>query len=204
VNVPELMQLAHSREHFADVEPCMFLLEDTRVVEQCPKVASRHVFHGEVNMRRILKGVQQTDQPGRFRRSENVSLHEDMPDLGEAWSRRKYGRTGQKPTYLIHLEQCPFTHFLQSAYFASLLLPCQIHLTVSALSDLSYDVELLHPQFCTPSPQKYTLASTIRLELFIEVRWGEVARSRIFIECGPTLLARTDVAQELEIVIKEI
>jgi hypothetical protein len=39
-------------------------------------------------MRCILKGVQQTDQPGRFSRSENVSLYEDMSDLGETWSRR--------------------------------------------------------------------------------------------------------------------
>jgi hypothetical protein len=36
----------------------------------------------------ILKCVQQTDQPGRFGRSENVSLYEDMSDLGETWSRR--------------------------------------------------------------------------------------------------------------------
>jgi hypothetical protein len=33
MNVPELMQLAHSREHFADVESCVFLLEDARIVE---------------------------------------------------------------------------------------------------------------------------------------------------------------------------
>ena len=88
MNIPELMQLAHSREHFADVESCVFLLEDARIVEKCSKVASRYIFHREVNMLCILKGVQQTDQPRRFRRSENVSLYEDMSDLGETWSRR--------------------------------------------------------------------------------------------------------------------
>jgi len=33
VNVPELVQLANRREHFTDVESCVFLLEDARIVK---------------------------------------------------------------------------------------------------------------------------------------------------------------------------
>src|SRR5712691_3872261 len=87
MNVPELVQFANSREHFADVEPRMFLLEDARIVKQCPKVASGDIFHREVYMLCILKGIQQTDQPGGFRRGEDVSLNEDVSDLGEPWSK---------------------------------------------------------------------------------------------------------------------
>jgi hypothetical protein len=35
----------------------------------------------------ILEGIQQMDQPGSFRRGEDVSLYEDVPDLRELWSR---------------------------------------------------------------------------------------------------------------------
>jgi hypothetical protein len=33
MNVPELVQLANRREHFTDVESCVFLLEDARIVK---------------------------------------------------------------------------------------------------------------------------------------------------------------------------
>jgi len=33
MDVPELVQFANSREHFADVESRMFLLKDARIVE---------------------------------------------------------------------------------------------------------------------------------------------------------------------------
>jgi hypothetical protein len=32
VNISQFMKLVNSSEHLADVEPCMFFLEDTRVV----------------------------------------------------------------------------------------------------------------------------------------------------------------------------
>lgn len=112
MNVPELVQFANSCEHLADVEPCMFLLEDARIVEQCPKVASGDIFHREVNMLCILKGIQQTDQPGGFRRGEDVSLNEDVSDLDEPWLKAEDGNRRQNTTYLIHLEQRTFAHLL--------------------------------------------------------------------------------------------
>ena len=36
----------------------------------------------------VLKSIQQADQPGSFRRGENVSLYEDMSDLEDPWSNK--------------------------------------------------------------------------------------------------------------------
>jgi hypothetical protein len=36
----------------------------------------------------ILKSIQQADQPGSFCRGENVSLYEDVSDLGSLWSEK--------------------------------------------------------------------------------------------------------------------
>ena len=112
MNVPKLVQFADSCEHLADIEARMLLLEDARIVEQCPKVASGNIFHREINMLCILKCIQQTDQPGGFRRSQDVSLNEDVPDLGEPWLKAEDDHGRQNTTYLIHLEQRTFTHLL--------------------------------------------------------------------------------------------
>jgi hypothetical protein len=112
MNVPELVQFANSREHLADVEPRMFLLKDARIVKQCPKVASGNIFHREVHMLCILKGIQQADQPWGFRRGEDVSLNEDVSDLGEPWSKAVDDYERRNARYLVHLEQRTFTHLL--------------------------------------------------------------------------------------------
>ena len=88
MNVPKLVQLADGREHFADIKSRMFLLEYARIVKQCPKVSSRDIFHRKVDMLCVLKSIQQADQPGSFRRGENVSLYEDVSDLEDPWSNK--------------------------------------------------------------------------------------------------------------------
>ena len=57
------------------------------------------------------------------------------------------------PTYLIHLVQCPLSHLLQGAYLPSFLLAREKDFAVTALTDLSYDVELLYAQFCATFPK---------------------------------------------------
>ena len=83
VDVSQLVQLAHADEHLADVESCDLLLEHAGVVEQCPEGAARDVLHGEVDVLGVLEGIQQTDEPRRLRRSEDVALDEDVADLAD-------------------------------------------------------------------------------------------------------------------------
>jgi hypothetical protein len=40
MDVTEFVKLCHTREHLSDVESCMFLLEDARVVEESTEVAA--------------------------------------------------------------------------------------------------------------------------------------------------------------------
>lgn len=108
-------------------------------------------------------------------------------------SSRKVNGCQDKRIYLIHFEERSFTHFLQGTYFASLLLACQINLTISTLADLSYDVELLHTQLRSPSPEEHPLTSTVRFKLFMIVCWYKVARGGIFVELCTTFFSVIDV-----------
>jgi hypothetical protein len=44
VDVPELVKLAYAHEHFGGIEPSVFLLEHSRIVQQRPEVSTRDVF----------------------------------------------------------------------------------------------------------------------------------------------------------------
>lgn len=81
MDVTELVQLADRGEHLADIEACMLFLEDARIVQQCPKVASRHILHRKIDMLSILKCIQKANKPRCFRRGEDVSLHKHVSDL---------------------------------------------------------------------------------------------------------------------------
>lgn len=61
MNVAQLVKFIHSGEHLADVESRMFFLEDSGVVQEGSKVASRNVFHRQVNMFGILERVKETN-----------------------------------------------------------------------------------------------------------------------------------------------
>lgn len=81
MDVAELVQLANSGEHLGDVEACMLFFENARIVQQCPKVASRHILHREINVLGILKRIQKANKPGCFRCGEDVALHKHVSDL---------------------------------------------------------------------------------------------------------------------------
>ena len=63
MNVPQLVQLVDGGEHLADVKARVLLLEYTRVIEKGAEVASRDVFHREVDVLRILESIQKADEP---------------------------------------------------------------------------------------------------------------------------------------------
>ena len=81
MDVTELVQLADCGEHLADVEACMLFLKNARIVQQCPKVASRHILHRKIDMLGILERIQKANKPGCFRRGEDVSFHKYVSDL---------------------------------------------------------------------------------------------------------------------------
>lgn len=51
------MKFVHANEHFTNVESRDILLEHTRVVEKGTEVASRNVFHGEIDVLRVLERI---------------------------------------------------------------------------------------------------------------------------------------------------
>jgi len=81
VDVSEFMKFVDRSKHLADVKPRVFLFQNPRVVEQCPEVTPGYVLHGEVNVLRILEGVQQANQPRCLGGSQDVSFDKNVPDL---------------------------------------------------------------------------------------------------------------------------
>jgi hypothetical protein len=90
MNVPESMQLCDGAEHLGDVELGVLLLEDARVVEEGAEVTACDKVHREVDVRRILEGVQQSHEPGGRRRREDVSFCQGVSD--RAMSVRRVSR----------------------------------------------------------------------------------------------------------------
>jgi hypothetical protein len=67
--------------------------------------------------------------------------------------------------YLVHLEECPLPHLLESTYFARVLFTSQEYLTITTLTDLCDDVELIDFELCAATAENNSLSSGIRLEL---------------------------------------
>ncbi len=82
MDITQFMQLVDSGEHFADVEASVFLLEYARIVEKGAKVASGHVFHGKIDILRVLESVKQPDKPRCLGRGKDIAFNKDMSNLG--------------------------------------------------------------------------------------------------------------------------
>lgn len=67
-------------------------------------------------------------------------------------------------TNLVHLEQSTLAHLLQRTNFSGLLFTSKVDLSITSLSNLCDDMELLDPQLSPSTPQQHTFTSTIRLE----------------------------------------
>jgi hypothetical protein len=189
VNVTQLVKLSHSLNHLADIKTRVLLLQYARVVQQGAEIASRDVFHREIDKRRVLKGVEETNEPRSLGSRQNIAFHQNMPNL-----RRRVSQTSAhhpiKPTHLVHLEQRPLPHLLQRTHLARLLLPRKIHLPISPLSNLSDNMELVDAQLGPAPAQDDALAPAIRLELGRVLRRGEFARARIGVKGCASVFTR--------------
>ena len=145
MNISKFVKLVDCCEHLADIESRVFLFQDPRIVEQCPEVTSRHVFHGKVYILRVLEGIQQTNQPGCLCGGQDISFNKNVSDLQPHCEneRMQIRLTG---TNLVHLEQCTLTHLLQRTYFSSFLFAGKVDFSVTPLSNLSDDMELFDPE----------------------------------------------------------
>lgn len=81
MKIAELVEFIHRSEHLADVEPGMLFLENSRVVEQRSEVTTGNIFHGQINVLRVLEGIQKPDQPRGLSGCQDVSFDQNMPDL---------------------------------------------------------------------------------------------------------------------------
>lgn len=61
MDISQLVQLIDPHKHLGNVEPRDFLFEDTGIIEEGSEVASGNIFHREINVLRVLEGVQETD-----------------------------------------------------------------------------------------------------------------------------------------------
>ena len=81
MDVPQLVQLVHGHEHLANIESRNLLLENACVVEKCPEVASRYVFHRKIHVLWVLEGIKEANEPRGLRSRQDVTLNKDMPNL---------------------------------------------------------------------------------------------------------------------------
>jgi len=57
MDIAQLMQFIHTSEHLCDVETCVFLLKNARIIQQRPEIASWNIFHGKIDEFRILESI---------------------------------------------------------------------------------------------------------------------------------------------------
>jgi hypothetical protein len=107
-------------------------------------------------------------------------------------------------SYLVHFEQSPLPHLLQSTNLTRLLLPREENFPIPSLANLSDNMELINLELRPSFPQDYSLATTIRFEFFGIVLSLDTTRSRILIKSSPSILSCRNVAQQLEIIIQEV
>ena len=139
----------------------MFLLEDARIVEQSSEISTGNVFltisrgsslrhpahHSEENVVFILESVQQSNQPRCLDRAQDISLDQNMLDF-------------------IHLCQSTLPHLFQRTDFVGIYLSSEVDGSISTLSDLSDDSELLESKLSSSFTKEYPFTAIVRLDLF--------------------------------------
>lgn len=74
MNIAQLVQFIHGAKHFRDIKPGVLFFQNSRVVEEGTEITAGDEIHGEVDIGRILEGVEKSDEPGRVGRGEDVSF----------------------------------------------------------------------------------------------------------------------------------
>lgn len=133
----------------------------------------------------VLECVEKAHKPGRLDGRENVTLHKNVLDL-------------------VHLGQRALAHLLESADLSSVALPCEEHGAVTALADLSDDVERVHASLGATLAQEHTLATSVADELLLERLARNFTCRRVLLEHVETLPAIRDVTEKVKVVVKEV
>lgn len=81
MDISKFVQLCYSGKHLTDVELRMLFFKYPGIIEESTKVSSWHIFHCQVYMLRVLKGIQQANEPRRLGCSQYITFHENVPDL---------------------------------------------------------------------------------------------------------------------------
>ena len=164
VYVPQFVQLVDSSKHLCGIQSSVLFFKYARVVEQRTEVSSRDVFlglishagyelsdgithHCEVDMFLVLESVEQFDEPRRLYGTQNVSLNQYVLDL-------------------VHLGQSALSHLLKSAYFVGIDLSGEVNRSITSLSDLCDDSELVDLELRTALSQQDSLSATVGAILF--------------------------------------
>jgi hypothetical protein len=143
-------------------------------------------YHGEVNALVILEGIEQSDEPLTLCIGQDITLRKNV-------------------SYLIQFEQQLFAHDLQGANFSSILLLRKEDLSVSALSNLSQDLEVSLAETNTTLPEVRPLPPDIFLPDGCVYFFGCSRRCRVFgFEVVEAVLAGTDIRQQIKVVVEEV
>jgi hypothetical protein len=105
----------------------------------------------------------------------------------------------------VQLEQELLAHDFQGANFSCVLLLCEVHLTIAALSDLGQDLEVCVPQSGASLSKVCSLPTQVLAECLVVLGFRCGWRGRILrLELCEAVLAGVYVGQEVEIVVEEI
>ena len=105
----------------------------------------------------VLERVQQSDQPGRLDRTQDVPLDKDVLDL-------------------VHLRERALAHLFERAHLVRIGFTGEVDRAVPALTDLRDDAELVDAELGTALAEKDALAAVVRLELAGVVGTGYLRR----------------------------
>lgn len=108
-------------------------------------------------------------------------------------------------THFVQLEQQLLTHDLQGTHLFRVLLLSQVHLSISALSDLREDLEVALPQTCPPLAQVGPFTAKILCEGIIILSVGSGGRWRIYgLELRKAILSGVYVSKKVIVVVEEV
>lgn len=105
----------------------------------------------------VLESVEQLDEPRRLHGTQNVSLDQYVLDL-------------------VHLGQSALSHLLKSAHLVGIDLAGEVDRSITSLSDLCDDSELVDLELRTTLSEQDPLSAAVRAVLFGILFIGDLLR----------------------------
>lgn len=106
---------------------------------------------------------------------------------------------------LVKFEEKLLTHYLQCADFASVLLGCKVDLSIAPLAHLGKNLEVAVAQPCAALSQICSLSAQVFMTCyFILFHRSFRGSGKLGIEQSFAALAMVDIAEEVEIMVKEV